>query len=102
MLLPGDPALAFLGEANIHDKVAYQAMRQELGLDRPLAVQYVNWVGRALRGDRGRSGRTHGAVSEALAARLPVTIELAAVALGIALLIAIPVGIISATQPNSK
>ncbi|HWU36012.1 MAG TPA: ABC transporter permease, partial [Candidatus Acidoferrum sp.] len=102
MLLPGDPALAFLGEANIHDKVAYQAMRQELGLDRPLAVQYVNWVGRALRGDLGRSVRTHEAVSEALAARLPVTIELAAVALGIALLIAIPVGIISATQPNSK
>ena len=102
MLLPGDPALAFLGEANIHDRVAYQAMRQELGLDRPLAVQYVNWVGRALRGDLGRSVRTHEAVSEALVARLPVTIELAAVALGIALLIAIPVGIISATRPNSK
>ena len=102
MLLPGDPALAFLGEANIHDTVAYQAMRQELGLDRPLAVQYLNWVGRALRGDLGRSVRTHEAVSEALVARLPVTIELAAVALGIALLIAIPVGIISATRPNSK
>ena len=39
MLLPGDPALAFLGEANMRDKVAYEAMRKELGLDRPLPVQ---------------------------------------------------------------
>jgi peptide/nickel transport system permease protein len=102
MLLPGDPALAFLGEANIHDKVAYEAMRKELGLDRPLPVQYALWLGRALQGDLGRSIRTHEAVVDALVARLPVTIELAAVALGIALVIAIPVGIISATRPNSK
>ena len=101
MLLPGDPALAFLGEANIRDKVAYEAVRQELGLDRPLPVQYALWLGKALQGDLGRSVRTHEAVTAALAARLPVTIELAAVALGIALLIAIPVGVISATRPNS-
>jgi len=102
MMLPGDPALAFLGEANIHDKVAYEAMRKELGLDRPLPVQYVIWLGRALQGDLGRSVRTHEAVLDALLARLPVTIELAAVALLIALAIAIPVGIISATRPNTK
>lgn len=102
MLLPGDPALAFLGEANMRDKVAYEAMRKELGLDRPLPVQYALWLGRALQGDLGRSVRTHEAVTAALAARLPVTLELAAVSLGIALLIAIPVGIVSATRPNSK
>lgn len=102
MLLPGDPAMAFLGEANMRDKVAYEAMRQELGLDRPLPVQYVRWLGKALQGDLGRSVRTHEAVTAALAARLPVTLELAAVSLGIALLIAIPVGILSATRPNSK
>jgi len=102
MLLPGDPALAFLGEANMRDKVAYEAMRKELGLDRPLPVQYAIWLGKAIQGDLGRSVRTHEAVTAALAARLPVTIELAAVSLGIALLIAIPVGIISATRPNSK
>jgi len=102
MLLPGDPAMAFLGEANMRDKVAYEAMRQELGLDRPLPVQYVRWLGKALQGDLGRSVRTHEAVTAALAARLPVTLELAAVSLGIALLIAIPVGIVSATRPNSK
>jgi len=102
MLLPGDPALAFLGEANIGDKVAYEAMRKELGLDRPLPVQYALWLGRALQGDLGRSIRTHEAVVDALVARLPVTIELAAVALVIALVIAIPVGIVSATRPNTK
>ncbi len=101
MLLPGDPALAFLGESSIRDKVAYEAMRQELGLDRPLPVQYAIWMGKAVRGDLGRSVRTHEAVTAALAARLPVTIELAAVALIIALVIAIPVGIVSATRPNS-
>jgi peptide/nickel transport system permease protein len=101
MLLPGDPALAFLGEGSIRDKVAYETMRQELGLDRPLPVQYALWLGKALHGNLGRSVRTHEAVTDALAARLPVTIELAAAALAIALAIAIPVGILSATRPNS-
>jgi peptide/nickel transport system permease protein len=101
MLLPGDPAMAFLGESAIHDKVAYEAMRRELGLDRPLPVQYGLWIGRALRGDLGRSVRTHEPVLAALRARLPITIELTAVALLIALAIAIPVGIVSATRPNS-
>ena len=101
MLLPGDPALAFLGEANMRDKVAYETMRKELGLDRPIPVQYAIWLGKAVRGDLGRSVRTHEAVTDALAARLPVTIELAVIALGIALVIAIPVGIISAVRPDS-
>ncbi|MHB0871768.1 MAG: ABC transporter permease [Chloroflexota bacterium] len=102
MLLPGDPAMAFLGEGNINDKVAYQAMRQELGLDQPVPVQYALWLGRAVQGDLGRSVRTHEAVRDALAARLPVTLELALVALVIAMAIALPVGIFSATRPNSK
>jgi peptide/nickel transport system permease protein len=101
MLLPGDPALAFLGEGGIRDKIAYEAMRQELGLDRSLPVQYVHWLGKALHGNLGRSVRTHEAVTDALVARLPVTIELAAVSLVIALTIAVPVGIVSATRPNS-
>ncbi len=102
MLLPGDPAMAFLGEGNINDKVAYEAMRQELGLDQPVPVQYARWLGRAVQGDLGRSVRTHEAVRDALGARLPITLELASVALVIALMIALPVGIISATRPNSK
>lgn len=102
LLLPGDPALAFLGEGNIHDKVAYEAMRKELGLDQPVPVQYAMWVGRAVQGDFGRSVRTHEPVLEGLLARLPVTLQLTLMSLVIALLIAIPVGIISATRPNSK
>lgn len=102
LLLPGDPALAFLGEGNINDKVAYEAMRQELGLDQPVPVQYAMWIGRAVQGDLGRSVRTHEQVLQALGARLPVTLQLAGMALVIALLIAVPVGILSATRPNSK
>src|SRR3990172_6795374 len=102
LLLPGDPALAFLGEGNINDKVAYQAMRTELGLDDPVYVQYGKWVGRAVHGDLGKSVRTHEPVLEALGARLPVTLELTLLALVIALVIAIPAGIISATRPSSK
>jgi peptide/nickel transport system permease protein len=102
LLLPGDPALAFLGEGNIHDKVAYEAMRKELGLDQPIPVQYGMWVTRAVQGDFGRSIRTRERVLDGLAARLPVTLQLTIMALVIALTIAIPVGILSATRPNSK
>jgi peptide/nickel transport system permease protein len=101
MLMPGDPAMAFLGDAMGQDKQAYEAMRQELGLDQPIPVQYVNWLMRAVRGDFGRSVRTREPVVEGLRARLPVTIQLTAMALFFALLVAIPVGIVSATRPNS-
>ena len=101
MLMPGDPAMAFLGDAMGQDKVAYEAMRKELGLDQPVPVQYANWLRRALHGNLGRSIRTHEGVIEGLAARLPVTLELTMLGLGIALVIALPVGIISATRPNS-
>jgi len=102
ILLPGDPVLAFLGEGAINDKVAYAAMRQELGLDQPIPVQYAMWLTRALHGDLGHSIRTHEPVLAALGARLPVTLQLMAMALVIALAIAIPVGILTATRPNSK
>lgn len=101
MLMPGDPAMAFLGDAMGQDKVAYEAMRKELGLDRPIPIQYVSWLGRALQGDLGRSVRTRETVVEGLQARLPVTIQLTAMALFFALIVAVPVGIISATRPNS-
>ena len=50
LLLPGDPALAYIGEANMRDKVMYETMRKELGLDQPMPVQYAKWLARALRG----------------------------------------------------
>jgi len=102
MLLPGDPALAFLGEAAAMDKVAYAAMRSELGLDQPLPVQYGLWLGRTLQGDLGRSIRTKEPVLEAMQARFPVTLQLAAMAMIVALLVAVPIGILSAIRPNSR
>ena len=101
MLMPGDPAMAFLGDAMGQDKAAYAAMRAELGLDRPIAVQYASWLGRAVRGDFGRSVRTREPVVEGVRARLPVTLQLTAMALVFALVVAVPVGIVSATRPNS-
>ena len=102
LLLPGDPALAYIGEANMRDKVMYETMRKELGLDQPIPVQYAKWLARALRGDLGRSIRTREPALEGLLARFPVTLHLTAMAMVVALLIAVPVGIVSAVHPNSK
>ncbi len=102
MLLPGDPALAFLGESAALDKVAYQATRQQLGLDEPLPVQYTRWLGRVVQGDLGRSIRTKEPVLTSLLTRLPVTLELVGFAMLVGVLIAFPVGILSAVRPNSK
>jgi peptide/nickel transport system permease protein len=102
LLLPGDPALAYIGEANMRDKVMYETMRKELGLDQPIPVQYAKWLARALRGDLGRSIRTREPALEGLLARFPVTLHLTAMAMAVALLIAVPVGIVSAVRPNSK
>jgi peptide/nickel transport system permease protein len=102
LLLPGDPALAYIGEANINDRVMYQAVRQELGLDQPIPVQYVKWLARAVQGDLGRSIRTREPAVEGLLARLPVTVELSLIAMAISITIAVPIGILSAVRPNSK
>jgi len=102
LLLPGDPALAYIGETNINDKVMYQAVRLELGLDQPIPVQYVKWLEHALQGDLGRSIRTREPAVEGLLARLPVTVELSLIAMAISIAIAVPIGILSAVRPNSK
>jgi peptide/nickel transport system permease protein len=97
--LPGDPAVLFLGEEADAETVA--RFRTRLGFDRPLVVQYAEWLGRALQGDLGRSLRTSQPVSEAILQRLPVTLELLAAALLISLVIAVPMGIVSAVKRNS-
>ena len=102
LLLPGDPALAYLGEANMRDKAMYETMRKELGLDQSIPVQYAKWLARVLRGDFGRSIRTREPALEGLLARFPVTLHLTVMAMVIALLIAVPVGILSAVRPNSS
>ena len=101
-VLPGDPALAILGEEQAKNQQLYQQLRAELGLDRPLPVQYVDWASRVVRGDLGTSTRTQLPVSQLLVQRIGPTVQLSAMAMLLGVLVAIPVGIISAVKPNSR
>jgi len=100
-LLPGDPARLILGDQQAGNQEAYQAVRKELGLDRPVPLQYLNWLGKTLRGDLGNSTRDHQPVTQGMRERIPVTLELATFALLFALVVALPAGAISAVRPNS-
>ena len=95
-LLPGDAAVALAGED--HDPAVVAAVRQKYHLDRPVPVQYAIWIGKVLRGDFGESMRTRLPVSQLLAAKLPITVELAVCSMAIALLIGIPAGVIAAVH----
>ncbi|MFN8532909.1 MAG: ABC transporter permease [Dehalococcoidia bacterium] len=101
ILLPGDPALAMLGEERVLDKQAYEAARKELGLDQPLPVQYLRWLGKAVQGDFGMSIRSRQPVLEVILEKMPATLELGFLSLLVAVAIGLPAGIISATRPNS-
>jgi peptide/nickel transport system permease protein len=95
-LLPGDPAKILAGEEQDPQVVAY--LRVKLHLDQPLPVRYAYWVGGVLRGDLGESVRSQEPVLRLIAQKLPVTVELALLAMTIALLIGIPAGIVSAVK----
>jgi peptide/nickel transport system permease protein len=101
LLLPGDPALAILGDQQARDQQLYQTLRAELGLDRPLALQYVHWARRAARGDLGRSVRTGHPVLGLVTQRLAPTLQLSVLAMVLAVAIALPVGVVSAARPRS-
>lgn len=98
-LTPGDPVKLMLGEDATPSAV--EAIRRDLGLDRPLPVQYLRWLSRVLQGDLGRSIRTHQPVLEAIVSRLPVTLELAVLSLFVALAIGLPTGMVAAIRRNS-
>lgn len=98
-LTPGDPALILLGEDRTPQAIA--AIHQQLGLDKPLYVQYLIWLGRLLHGDLGRSITTHEQVTGAILDRLPATLELGIVSLVWSLLVAIPLGTIAAVRRGS-
>ncbi|ELP96837.1 ABC transporter permease [Pseudomonas syringae] len=98
-LLPGDPVLAMAGEER--DPAVMEYLRDKYRLDDPIPLQYLNWVGNVLTGDLGTSLRTEQPVTTLLASKLPVTLELAVLALLIALLIGIPTGIISAVRKDT-
>lgn len=93
-LIPGDPALTILGESATPERVA--ALHEDLGLDRPLYERYFGWVVSALTGDFGVSIHTGQPVLGIILDRLPVTLEIAVLALVLALLISIPVALIAA------
>jgi len=100
-LLPGDPALLILGDQQASNQQAYEALRAELGLDKPIPIQYLNWLGKTIHGDLGISTRDRQPVLDGIGQRLPVTLQLAALAMLLALAIALPAGVISAVRPNS-
>ncbi len=102
LLLPGDPALAILGPERAADREAYEKIRLELGLDKPLPLQYLDWAGKAIRGDLGISIRNQQPVLNGIAERLVPTLVLSFSAMLLGLLIAVPAGVISAIRPNSK
>ncbi len=98
-LTPGDPARVLLGQDATPGQVA--AFRHELGLDRPLPFQFVLWLGRALHGDLGLSLFQHVPVAADIVAHAGPTATLALLGLTVALLIGIPVGVVSAVFRNS-
>jgi peptide/nickel transport system permease protein len=99
-LLPGDPALVMAGEER--DPAVIEQIRKQYRLDQPLPVQYVYWVGNVLTGNLGESMRIKQPVSELIAAKLPVTVQLATMAMAFALAIGIPAGILSAVKKGSS
>src|SRR4051812_15016423 len=96
-LMPGDPAMILAGEERGDPQVLAQ-IRTELLLDQPLPLQYLHWIGRVLQGDFGFSWRIREPVSQLILAKLPVTFQLASMAFVIALLIGVPLGIVSAVR----
>ncbi|SPJ26355.1 ABC transporter permease [Palleronia abyssalis] len=98
-LLPGDPVLAMAGEER--DPATIEFLREKYRLNDPIPVQYFTWVGNALTGDLGISLRTNQPVTELMAEKLPVTLQLATMAMIFALVIGIPAGILSAVKKGT-
>lgn len=101
-LVPGDAVTATLGtEAGMLSDEQRASLRSYYGLDRPVVEQYFYWIGEALHGNLGFSIRQGKPVTELIADRFPLTLELAAMAIVIALVIGIPLGLVSAIRHNT-
>ena len=102
-IVPGDVAKLIVtggGEGKFNER-AYREVKRQLNLDKPIAVQYADWIGGAVRGDFGKSYWSKTSVRDEIASRLPVTLEMAIVAPLIALAIGVPLGVISAVKHSS-
>jgi peptide/nickel transport system permease protein len=98
-LIPGDPATVLLGpDAPDHE---VEALRIELGLDRPVILQFFSWLGRVLQGDLGDSYYLGRGVTESIVMRMPATLQLAFAALVIAIAVGMPLGILAAVKQGS-
>jgi peptide/nickel transport system permease protein len=95
-VLPGDPALVIMGTEGSPEAVA--RLREAMGLDRPLAVQYAEWLGRAVRGDLGVSIQYDVPVARLIGSRLPVTLPLTIMAAALMLAVGLPLGVYAATR----
>lgn len=98
-IIPGDPVRVVMGGRNVPPE-RIEEYRQRLGLDRPLPVQYVEYLGRVMRGDFGVSLRTHRPVAAELLNHLPATIELAVGGMAVAAAVGLVSGVIAATRPD--
>jgi len=100
-VIPGNPVITRYGATRGVDPKALEALMHQLGLDKSIPEQYIDWVGGVLRGDFGVSYFSQFSVTTLIGQRLWPTLELAAVALVLALLVAVPAGIIAGMRPNS-
>ena len=98
-MIPGDPARVMAGTDA--DEAGLEEIRAKYGLNDPIPIQYVRWLTLALRGDLGESIRTREPVVQTVAMKLPITMQLAAFSLLIAIGIAIPAGVFSAVRRNT-
>lgn len=98
-LLPGDPILAMAGEER--DPAVLEMLREKYRLNDPIPVQYLNWLGGVMTGDLGISLRTNQPVTELIAEKLPVTIQLAVMSMIFAFVIGVPMGILAAVKKNT-
>ena len=100
-LLPGDVASAMLGSSASASPERLAQLREQLGLNRPIYVQYIDWATKAVRGDLGASMLSTGPVTPEIMRRLPVTMELAISAILTAVILGVPLGVLSAMRQNS-
>ncbi|HIC88607.1 MAG TPA: ABC transporter permease, partial [Anaerolineae bacterium] len=102
-LAPGDPAMMRMGRAAARpeNRAALEKLRHEMGLDRPIYIQYLIWAKNALRGDFGNSNRSGRPVVELIMGRLPASLELILISFLMSLVISIPLGILAALKQKT-
>src|SRR5688572_2684046 len=100
-VIPGDVVMARIAESGYITDEALAQMRKQLGIDRPFAVQYLDWASHAVRGDLGNSLWSNEPVLPKIMGRMKISFEIAILGMTTAMLVAIPLGVISAVKQNS-